>query len=209
MKTLNKLSILALTSLLVLSSCETTELDLTSNPNALSPEQASADLFINEIQVDFAYFVNGMAGVGSRLTRINQLGGERLYRDAYSPNSFSGTWSQAYQQMMEDIRVMNVLASESGLTYYIGMGEVIQAYTLITLVDYFGDIPYSEALQGSDNLNPALDSGASVYNAAIAMLDSAISNFNQGGASPQYDMYYGEMHQAGLKQLIVLRKRHT
>ena len=71
MKTLNKISILALTSLLVLSSCETTELDLTSNPNALSPAQASADLFINEIQVDFAYMVNGLSGVGSRLTRIN------------------------------------------------------------------------------------------------------------------------------------------
>ena len=95
MKTLNKISIIALTSLLVLSSCETTELDLTSNPNALSPAQASADLFINEIQVDFAYMVNGLNGVGSRLTRINQLGGERLYRDAYSPNSFSGVWSQA------------------------------------------------------------------------------------------------------------------
>ncbi|MCH1444424.1 MAG: SusD/RagB family nutrient-binding outer membrane lipoprotein, partial [Flavobacteriaceae bacterium] len=88
MKTLNKISIIALTSLLVLSSCETTELDLTSNPNALSPAQASADLFMNEIQVDFAYMVNGLNGVGSRLTRINQLGGERLYRDAYSPNSF-------------------------------------------------------------------------------------------------------------------------
>ena len=59
--------------------------------------------------------VNGLSGVGSRLTRINQLGGERLYRDAYSPNSFSGTWSQAYQQIMEDIRVMNGLAAESGL----------------------------------------------------------------------------------------------
>ena len=177
MKTLNKISILALTSLLVLSSCETTELDLTSNPNALSPAQASADLFINEIQVDFAYMVNGLSGVGSRLTRINQLGGERLYRDAYSPNSFSGTWSQAYQQIMEDIRVMNGLAAESGLTYYIGMGEVMQAYTLLTLVDFFGDIPYSEALTGSENLNPALDSGQSVYNAAIAMLDSAINNF--------------------------------
>jgi hypothetical protein len=146
MKTLNKISIIALTSLLVLSSCETTELDLTSNPNALSPAQASADLFMNEIQVDFAYMVNGLNGVGSRLTRINQLGGERLYRDAYSPNSFSGVWSQAYQQIMEDIRVMNALAAESGLTYYIAMGEVMQAYTLLTLVDYFGDVPYTEAL---------------------------------------------------------------
>ena len=207
MKTLNKISILALTSLLVLSSCETTELDLTSNPNALGPEQASADLFINEIQVDFAYMVNGLSGVGSRLTRINQLGGERLYRDAYSPNSFSGTWSQAYQQIMEDIRVMNVLAAENGLSYYVGMGEVMQAYTLLTLVDFFGDIPYSEALTGSENLNPALDSGQSVYNAAIAMLDSAINNFGQGGASPQYDMYYAGDASGWIKAANSIKKK--
>ena len=61
MKTLNKLSILALTSILVLSSCETTELDLTTNPNALNPSQASADLFINGIQEDFAYFVDAFS----------------------------------------------------------------------------------------------------------------------------------------------------
>ena len=54
MKKLNKLSVLALTSLFILSSCETTELDLTSNPNALSPENASVDLFINNVQEDFA-----------------------------------------------------------------------------------------------------------------------------------------------------------
>ena len=207
MKTLNKISIIALTSLLVLSSCETTELDLTSNPNALSPAQASADLFMNEIQVDFAYMVNGLNGVGSRLTRINQLGGERLYRDAYSPNSFSGVWSQAYQQIMEDIRVMNALAAENGLTYYIAMGEVMQAYTLITLVDYFGDVPYTEALLGSENLNPALDSGQSVYNAALAMLDSAINNFGQGGAAPQYDMYYGGDASGWIKAANSIKKK--
>ena len=33
MKKLNKLSVLALTSLFILSSCETMELDLTQNPN--------------------------------------------------------------------------------------------------------------------------------------------------------------------------------
>ena len=70
MKKLNKLSVLALTSLFILSSCETTELDLTSNPNALSPENASVELFINNVQEDFAYFVNSLGDTGARLTRI-------------------------------------------------------------------------------------------------------------------------------------------
>ena len=82
MKNLNKISLIAFTSLIVLSACETTELDLTSNPNALSPENASVELFINGIQEDFAYFVDDMGDVGARLTRIAYLGGDRMYADA-------------------------------------------------------------------------------------------------------------------------------
>jgi hypothetical protein len=137
------------------------------------------------------------------------MGGDRLYRDNYGPGSFSGLWSSAYQGMMEDIRVMNEIAEENGLTYYVAMGQVMQAYILMTLVDYFGDVPYSEALKGSENLNPAADSGASVYDAALSLLDAAIGNFNSGGVAPEYDMYYGGSAAVGLKLQTVLRKEHT
>ena len=207
MKNLNKLSILAFSSLLVLSSCETTELDLTVNPNALNPAQASTDLFINNIQEDFASWVDDVGDVGARLTRVAYLGGDRMYRDAYSPGSFSGTWSSAYQGMMEDIRLMNALAGENGLTYHIGMGQVFQAYIMLTLVDMFGDVPYSEALLGSENLNPAADSGQSVYNAALGLLDSAINNFSQGGVPPTYDMYYGGNADGWIKAANSIKKR--
>jgi hypothetical protein len=46
------------------------------------------------------------------------------------------------------------------LKKHIGMGQVMEAYTIITLVDMFGDIPYSE---DPTNLNPKLDAGADVY----------------------------------------------
>ena len=207
MKNLNKLSIFSLMSVLLLSSCETTDLDLTVNPNALSPENASADLFINNIQEDFAYFVNDMGDVGARLTRVRQLDGDRLYRDTYSPSSFSGEWASAYQGMLEDIRLMNILAADAGLTYYIGMGQVMEAYIMLTLVDFFGDVPYSEALLGSENLNPAADSGQSIYTAAIGLLDSAISNFGSGGVSPQYDMFYGGDGDAWVKAANSIKKK--
>jgi len=50
MKKFRKLSILTLASVLFFTSCETLDLDLTSTPNALGPDQAIADLFINAIQ---------------------------------------------------------------------------------------------------------------------------------------------------------------
>ena len=181
---------LCLSAMLVLVSCETTELDLTSNPNALSPSQADPTFFLNSIQVDFAFWVNSMGDRGGELTRINYMSG-RNYDNIYSPDSWNGIWSSAYQGMMEDIRLMNILAEEAGLPYYKGMGKVFQGYILLTLVDMFGDVPYSEALQGGEGiLNPIADSGESVYAAAIALLDGAVADFNAGGPTPSNDFYY-------------------
>ena len=71
----------------------------------------------------------------------------RTYNNVYSPDSWNGVWSSAYRGMLEDIRLMNILADEAGLIYHRGMGKVFQAYILLTLVDYFGDIPYTEAFK--------------------------------------------------------------
>ena len=206
MKKFRKLSILTLASVLLFTSCETLDLDLTSNPNALGPDQASADLFINAIQEDFAYFVDGLGDPGLRLTR--QLHGFfRDYDNAYTPISWDGVWSNAYQGIMEDIRLMNILAEEAGLTYYTAMSQVFQAYIYMSLVDYFGDIPYTEALQGSENLNPSSDGGSSVYQAALGLLDSAIAGFNAGGVPPTYDMYYGGDAEKWIKAANSIKKR--
>ena len=190
MKNSKNISTLFLCVLFTLVSCDTLELDLTENPNALSPNQADAGFFLNSIQIDFAFWVSSMGDRGGELTRINYMSG-RTYNNVYSPDSWNGVWSSAYRGMLEDIRLMNILADEAGLTYHRGMGKVFQAYILLTLVDYFGDIPYTEALQGAEAiLNPVSDSGESVYNAAISTLESAISDFNSGGPVPSNDYYY-------------------
>ena len=167
---------LCLSAVLVLASCETTDLDLTDNPNALSPSQADASFFLNSIQVDFAFWVNTMGDRGGELTRINYMSG-RNYNTIYSPDSWNGVWSSAYRGMLEDIRLMNLLADEAGLTYQRGMGKVFQAYILLTLVDYFGDVPYSQGLQGDSGVfNPSVDDDQELYNTALSLLDEAITN---------------------------------
>ena len=176
---------------LFLTSCETTELDLTENPNALTPTQANPDFFMNAIQEDFARFVETFGRRGAELTRIDYMNG-RDYTNAYAPDDFNTVWTSAYTGMMQDIKVMNEIATESNLTHHIGMGQVFQAYVMLTLVDFFGDVPYTEALLGSENLNPIADSGESIYTAALGLLDAAIVNFgSEAAADPQYDFFYG------------------
>ena len=202
---MNKFFAMCLGTLLVLSSCETTDLELTTNPNALDPSQASADFFLNGIQEDFAGWANSFGNVGANLTRIRYMSG-RTYANVYSPNSFDGLWSSAYQGMLEDIRLMNVLAAER--PYALGMGEVMEAYIYMTLVDYFGDVPQVDALSAAEGiLNPTASPGADVYAHAISKLDAAIANFTSGGGAPANDFFYGGDGSKWIKAANSLKKK--
>ena len=37
---------------------------------------------------------------------------------------------------------------KNDLFHHIGVAQILESYTLTTLVDYFGDVPYSQGLQG-------------------------------------------------------------
>jgi len=173
----NLIKMLVLCGGLFFASCETTELDLTQNPNALAPADADPDFYLNSIQLSYAYLIESFGNTAGAVTRIDYMSG-RDYANAYQPGSFDGRWSSAYQTIMQDIREMNVLADEAGLTKHKAIGQFIEAHILMTLVDFFGDVPYTEAFEGAANLNPVSDSGESVYAVALGLLDAAIANFN-------------------------------
>ncbi|MEL7003969.1 MAG: SusD/RagB family nutrient-binding outer membrane lipoprotein [Bacteroidota bacterium] len=184
-----KVSCIAL--IMIFSACETTELDLTQDPNALSPDQASTDFFINAIQVDFGRLIASLEVEASETVRILNMDG-RNYQNAFPATRFDNEFEEAYQQILNDVRTMTPIAEEAEQFYHLGMAQVLEAYTIITLVDFFGDIPYSEALQGANNLNPGVDSGADVYAAAVELLNSAIANFERDAlSSPSTDLFYG------------------
>jgi hypothetical protein len=191
-------SLFLIAGALTYQSCETTELDLTDDPNALTPSQADPNYYINSIQVDFASTVQLFGTTASQVTRINYMNG-RNYQNAFGANFFDTRWRNAYQRVIKNIREMNPIAEEKGLTKHIGMGQVFEAYMMVTLVDFFGDVPYSEAWT-SGNLSPKLDSGASIYDACLALLDAAIVNFNATAtANPTYDMYYDKNWETWIK----------
>lgn len=176
------------------SACETTELDIRDNPNALSPDQADVNFFINSIQIDYAQLTESFGFTAGEPVRINQMFG-RQYVNAYSPEAFNGRWESAYQGIMEDIEAMTPLAEQSNQFKTLGIAQVIKADVLITLVDFFGDVPLSEALQGDQGVfNPNPDPGASVYAAALDLLDQAINNFTRTDAvgTPSIDFFYNK-----------------
>lgn len=177
---------------LVMNSCETTDLDLTEDPNALNPGDASTNGYINSIQVDFGRLIASLEVEASETVRILNMDG-RVYQQAFSPVRFNEEWEDAYQKILTDVRRLIPLAEAEEEYHHIGMAQVIEAYVIVTLVDLFGDVPYEQAFQGADNFNPGVegDGGASVYAAALGLLDDAIENFERDARTdPSDDLFY-------------------
>ncbi len=193
---------------LTINSCESLELDLANDPNLLNPEQSNPDLFLNSIQIDFGKVVERFGAIGAQVTRIDYMNG-RDYENAFSPADFNGLWSGSYQStdatftdqfghnqtfngILADVRALAPLVQTSDLFHHTAISNVIEAYIIVTLVDFFGEVPYSEALLLDGNLNPNVDSGDAIYEAALNLLDQAIINFElEPAREPSNDFFYG------------------
>ncbi len=190
----------AVCSLLLLAGCETTELGVVDSPNDLSPQQASVDFFLNQIQIMTAQIHSGEEGRNERgLSQLGmepvrmQHGGGPTYREMYDPVDFDRLWDNVYARALIDIRTMNPLAEEAEQFTHLAIGQILEAYIMMSMVDFFGDVPYSEALRGGERiLNPSVDAGASIYEAADQLLLDAIANLNKDElVLPTNDLFYG------------------
>lgn len=199
-------SILTALCLIVFSSCD---LDLQQDPNNVSPETADLNLVLNRVQVDFALFFNQSGDAGMRLTRMfNQ--NWNIYDQAYIPVTRDGLWTNAYASILNNIQVIMSRAEESGQRRHMGMARVMRAYTLMTLVDNFNDIPYSQALQPLVTFNPGYDPGAAVYAAALADLELAKEDFTAttAGAAPNDFLYRSNWENWGKLVNSLMLKYH-
>jgi hypothetical protein len=190
------LFVLIIVSTIFYFNCETTDLDIKEDPNGLDYSKAQPDLLLNKAMLSFARFVQGMGTAGAQVTRLSYMNG-RQYQNAYAATFFNEEWRLAYADVLKSIDIMKPIATSKGNSKHLAMAQVLEAYTMITLVDFFGDVPYSEALD-INNLVPKPDSGASIYAKALALCDQAIVNFTSVtpttpvNLNPANDYYYNK-----------------
>ncbi|MBB5282656.1 hypothetical protein HNQ92_000777 [Rhabdobacter roseus] len=173
--------------LVVVSSCQ---LDLLDNPNAVTTSNTDINYLLNQIELSYAGHFNQLSDPGMRLTRmLNQ--GAAIYDNAVSPGGFDGAWNTAYAGILTDVKTLIPLAEANELFVHVGIARTIRASVLANLVDAFGDVPYTEAIDPS-NFNPKVDGGASLYTTALAELDQAIQNFAaRARAGAPNDLFFG------------------
>ena len=156
MKLLSK--ILFISMLFTVTSC--LELDLQDNPNSVPPERADINFFYNTVQLDYGSFVQNTGDLVSTFVRQGAMTGGNTYQNQFTPNTFDFVWRSCYSNLLPDIRAIQEIANERGLVNNLGIVQTMEAHILMTMVDMFGDIPYSEALQGTANISPAADDDA-------------------------------------------------
>jgi Starch-binding associating with outer membrane/Susd and RagB outer membrane lipoprotein len=189
MKNYNFLKYFVLALFFTLSSCDTIDLDQIDNPS--TPDQKLFDpvFGFNDAQLKLVNFVNLTNQFTQQVTRQMAMGGND-YNDAFAPVSFNGHWTVGYQ-ILNTIKFLRPKATENNQKFILGASKVIESYVLMTLVDIYGDVPLTEALD-PNNLTPKYDTGASVYKAALIGLDEGIILLqNPGSVSEQTtDLYY-------------------
>jgi len=193
-----------------LTSCKKEFDRLSTNPNYPDPSKADADLYLNQVQLSFNNFfastpsnlVNAhysASDFGAQLTRqLNWTG--PFYRNGYTPPSFDDEWIYAYASdpvyainsgVINNGLALVPLAQQSKKYVHSGIARVLMAYTLGTLVDDFGDVPFSQAALGTASTSPKVDPGATAYASVQTLLDSAIADFAKPSASgPANDLFY-------------------
>lgn len=154
-------------------------------PATLQLTDAIMSTGYNTVSGDFAFYLSSLneqeIGIGDNQLRDAEL---RNASEWAASTTFSNVWDATYanllniRQMQEKIN--NGVTGNVDQYDILGMAQVLEALNFGILTDMFGEIPYSEALQGLDNLQPKLDAQKDVYTGILSTLDTAISNLEKG-----------------------------
>ncbi len=191
-------------SMIFATSCD---LDLQNDPNAVTAATASPDFLLNRIQLDYQGFFNTVGDDGMRLTRqLNQ--GSAQYEGAYTITTTNFYWTTAYANILADIKFLEPLAEEANLQRHLGISKTIKAMVLFHLVDSYGDVPFSQALEPNE-FSPVVDAGASVYEAALTALNEADAHFKATpSAGTPNDYYYARNFSKWIRLFNSLKLRY-
>lgn len=176
MKKILFISTLILT--VVLSSCDS-YLDVNTDPNSPSEDNITSDMLMPTIEMNIASsYGNFLRIAGGYHSQIYaHLNGTSNYLDysqfQMSATRSSSTYTQFTQRGLSNLQTVleKAEADEEWGTYL--AATTLRAFTFAALVDCYGEIPYTEALDESIT-QPAYDDGQVIYEGILAELDAAL-----------------------------------
>ena len=183
-------------------------LDKLDNPNLVTDPPLNGRLAYVTYRTGYSvYEIGNITSYYVQYLASNTKGSDH---DVYNPVDYSPEWTDSYFSMM-NIKQMMIKAQATGAWLHLGVGQTLMALNLNMLINAFGDVPYSKALDGKDNAFPTFDKQADLHDSCIALLDAAIVNLQKTGSSVNLDAGSDVIHSghaaAWLKTAYALKAR--
>jgi len=219
MKIYNKILLITLVlSVTILHSCSDDKFDeIGTNPN--SPTEVPIKLLMPQVGVETAFAVSGTdlawyssvfvehtTGVHGQLETADK-------RTAINSTIGNNSWNSLYAGALNDLNIIIQLGSEGGAEEghwnAVGIAKVLSAYNYSVATDLWGEVPFSEALQGSENRTPLFDDQAEVYDGMQRLLDEAIADLQKESTTNvgTNDFYYSGDAEQWIKAAYALKAR--
>jgi hypothetical protein len=179
-------------------------IDINYNPN--SPTTVQEKLLLGPIEYNVAYSL--AAGLTMNFMQLLSYNQAPPTFGTYQVNATNAnsTWSTGYVSCLNNLKNLVTIAKANGNANYVAIAEVLQAYCLASLTDFYGDIPYSKALDPT-NLTPTYDRQEDIYKAVQALLDQGIADMaSNAGAKPGAEDFYYTGNMAEWKKLAYTLK---
>ncbi|MEO6681704.1 MAG: SusD/RagB family nutrient-binding outer membrane lipoprotein [Ginsengibacter sp.] len=157
-------------------------LDINANPNAAN-EPPISGLLANTTYTTSINTYN----VGDWVSYYSQYfasPGNASPTDIYDETDRSGAWGGIYN-VLTDLYDMRKMGKEKGWNAYVGIADIASAINLSMGMNVWGDMPFSEAFVGVNNLVPKFTTDKVLYDSCIVMLDRGISLLQQPGIDGQ------------------------
>mgnify|MGYP001190417053 CR=1 FL=1 len=202
---MKNIKILLLLATLTVFACTEEFDEINTNPNA--PVAVPAGLLLPRIQSSMINQSLGDAwGIGNiviQQTAKNQFVNE----DRYLWGEINGVWNAVYGNM-RDLQIVIDQAEANGEQNYKGIALVMKSWMFSLVTDAYGDVPYSEATQGSEGINlPRYDEQEKIYEGILADLATANQILGTTGEVPAGDLIFGGKVNAWKKLANALRIR--
>lgn len=172
---------------LVVFSCDNF-VEMNTNPN--EPTKVTPDVLLpSAIRKSVTSMVTESFLIGNNAAQITSKT-LRTEVDTYNWNAFPTVWESMYGSLT-DLALLEKLAGEQNNSALKGAAITMKAWIYSVLTNAYGDIPYSQAIAGSEsNFTPIYDAQEDIYADLLTQLSTASSLLSTGG-SISGDILYG------------------
>lgn len=179
-KYISLLAIIVLT-LLMISSCSKSDfLDINTNPN--NAATATSAQLMSSGQAAYAFgFSSMLERCGGTIVQ-HYING-RFDNYGFDGSSYGNQWAfDIYAGALADFNQIIKQGTEKEEWSHVGISKLQVAYIYSMMVDLFGDVPFTEAIQGAENFNPKADNGEDIYPRLFTMIDEGIADLNKAAS---------------------------